>query len=82
MFVQVLTRRAAYSREKGVRRTYVQHLLLEHGATITDLVYREGGSVLVCGSVSQVEKVACFDRSIFKGFLIVISAGTIKGSIQ
>ena len=42
----------AYSREKGSRKKYVQDVVEENGDLVNDLIWEQGGAILVCGSVS------------------------------
>lgn len=48
----IVTRITGFSRENGMRKKYVQDVVEENGDLVNDLVWEQGGSILVCGSVS------------------------------
>ena len=43
----------AFSREDGQRKKYVQDVVEENGDLVNDLIWEQGGAILVCGSVSS-----------------------------
>lgn len=43
----------AFSRDNKSRKKYVQDVVEENGDLVNDLIWEQGGAILVCGSVSS-----------------------------
>jgi len=51
-----ITRKAAFSQEPGVKKQYVQELILEDGSDMFRMI-RDGAAIYVCGKVSMAQAV-------------------------
>ncbi|KAJ9635445.1 NADPH-cytochrome P450 reductase [Coniosporium tulheliwenetii] len=58
---------SAFSREQEDKRVYVQDLVLDHAAELSDLVLRRNAQVYVCGDASRMAK------DIFRTFAHIIN---------
>eukprot|EP00112_Aurelia_sp_Birch-Aquarium-sp1_P021015 Seg555.10 transcript_id=Seg555.10/GoldUCD/mRNA.D3Y31 product="Nitric oxide synthase inducible" protein_id=Seg555.10/GoldUCD/D3Y31 len=47
----------ALSREPGVQKTYVQHMVAKNGESVCDKLMKQGGHIYVCGDVAMAADV-------------------------
>ena len=51
-----ITRKTAFSQEPGVKKQYVQELIMEDGSDLFRM-FRDGAAIYVCGKVSMAQAV-------------------------